>query len=224
MSEIDKYEAQKKKLDGLCEEHDLTYSFRKEDYPITLTLRTVQGAGVQLSMLEEAEGENYISPGASLKVIFAGGEINSVVSGGTFTISKTLRTKIENIFLKMASFWQQYFFRSVIESHALRPGMFPVIDESDADDTDDPPEEAPEDDEEDSDLDVDDLIDEAVKIVRAENKATTALLQRRLNIGYTRAGDIMALLEERGIVGPYKGSEPREVLPWDVPDDEGTEG
>ena len=57
MSEISKYEEQKKKMDGLCEEHDLVYSFRKEEYPITLTLRTVQGTGVQLSMLEETDGE-----------------------------------------------------------------------------------------------------------------------------------------------------------------------
>ena len=39
MSEIDKYEAQKKKLDGLCEEHDLTYRFRHDSYPITLTIK-----------------------------------------------------------------------------------------------------------------------------------------------------------------------------------------
>ena len=220
MSEISKYEEQKKKMDGLCEEHDLVYSFRKEEYPITLTLRTVQGTGVQLSMLEEADGENYISPGASLKLIFAGGELNSIVSGGTFTISKTLRTKIENIFLKMCSFWQQYFFRFVIENRALRTGMFPVIDEGDTDDTDEPSEEAPESDEEDGDTDVDGLIDEAIKVVRMENKATTSLLQRRLKVTYSAAGKIMDELEARGIVGPYKGSEPREVLPTDLPDDE----
>ena len=44
MREISKYEAQKKKLDGLCEEHDLTYRFRHDVYPITLTIRPPQSS------------------------------------------------------------------------------------------------------------------------------------------------------------------------------------
>jgi len=39
-----------------------------------------------------------------------------------------------------------------------------------------------------------------------------SLLQRRLSIGYTRAARIMDLLEERGVVGPARGAEPREIL------------
>ena len=65
----------------------------------------------------------------------------------------------------------------------------------------------------------DDLYDQAVSIVRMENKATVSLLQRRLNVGYARAARIMELLEENGIVGPFAGSNPREVLPADEPDD-----
>lgn len=65
----------------------------------------------------------------------------------------------------------------------------------------------------------DDLYDQAVSIVRMENKATVSLLQRRLNVGYARAARIMELLEENSIVGPYAGSNPREVLPADEPDD-----
>ena len=87
MSEVSKYEAQKKKMDGLCEEHDLNYRFRKESYPITLSVSPIQGVGVQMSMLDETDGGDYISPGASLTLIFADGELTSKVSGGTFTIS-----------------------------------------------------------------------------------------------------------------------------------------
>jgi len=65
----------------------------------------------------------------------------------------------------------------------------------------------------------DDLYDQAVSIVRMENKATVSLLQRRLNVGYARAARIMELLEENAIVGPFAGSNPREVLPADEPDD-----
>ncbi len=225
MSEITKYDAQKKKLDGLCEEHDLTYRVRKDVYPITLTIRPIQGVTEQLSLLEKAEGDDYISPEASMTWIYADGELTSRVCGGTFTISKVLRQKIENIFLKMVAFWTQYFFRDVIEKGSLRRGAMPVIDEADADDSgdeDEPVEEEAEesgDDADTSDPD-EDLITAATLLVRQENKASVSLLQRRLNIGYAKSARLVDILEERGIVGPYRGSEPREVLPADVPEEE----
>lgn len=237
MSEISKYEEQKKKMDGLCEEHDLVYRFRKDTYPITLTIRPIQGVGEQLSLLAKTEDEDYISPDAVMKWIFADGELTSRVEGGIFTISKTLRTKIENIFLKMIGFWQQYFFRDVIEKGSLRKGTMPVIDEADAEDDEDEdqeeqPDEAAEagdasdgqaDDEEVDDDGADpdeDQITAATQLVRFENKASVSMLQRRLNLGYSKAARLMDVLEERGIVGPYKGGQPREVLPYDAPGDE----
>lgn len=48
-------------------------------------------------------------------------------------------------------------------------------------------------------------------MVEAET-ASVSLLQRRLRIGYTRAARLIDMMEERGIVGPYEGSKPREVL------------
>ena len=56
--------------------------------------------------------------------------------------------------------------------------------------------------------------------MRGENKASVALLQRRMNIGYAKAARLIDALEELGVVGPYNGSEPREVLPSDLPDDD----
>ena len=220
MSEITKYEAQKKKLDGLCEEHDLVYRLRKNQYPITLTIRPIQGTAEQISLLEKAEGEDYISPNASMKWIFEDGELTSKVEGGTFTISKVLRTKIENIFLKMISFWQQYFFQYLITAGIITERNMPVIDEMDADDSGD--EDI--DDEEAEDLsdgeDPDeDLITAATLLVRQENKATVSLLQRRLKLGYSKASRLIDMLEDAGVVGPYRGSEPREVLPADVPEE-----
>ena len=68
-------------------------------------------------------------------------------------------------------------------------------------------------------------IKEAVRIVRAENVATASLLQREMNIGYAKAARIIDQLEELGVVGPFNGSQPREVLPYDEPDDQtGGEG
>jgi len=56
------------------------------------------------------------------------------------------------------------------------------------------------------------LAEQAIQIFRETRRASTSVLQRRLRIGYTRASRVMDLLEERGIVGPARGSDPREIL------------
>ncbi len=224
MSEITLYEAQKKKLQGLCDEHELSFRFRKDSYPITLTISPLQGMDAQMSMLEDVEEVGYRSPDSTMTWIFEDGNLTTKVSGGTFTISKVLRTKIESVLLKMISYWQQYFFRDVIEKDALRKGMMPVINEDEANDPPDGAEPLEEFDDEEETLVVDDkLFSQAISLVRAENKATTSMLQRRLNIGYARAARLMDELEKQGIVGPYKGSDPRDVLPADEPEDESEE-
>ena len=58
----------------------------------------------------------------------------------------------------------------------------------------------------------DELVEAAMEIIRQTRRASTSSLQRRLRIGYTRAARIMDLLEQRGIVGPAQGSDPREIL------------
>jgi DNA segregation ATPase FtsK/SpoIIIE, S-DNA-T family len=57
-----------------------------------------------------------------------------------------------------------------------------------------------------------DLIQQCIEVIRSEQKASVSLLQRRLRLGYTRAARIMDELEDRGIVGPSKGAEPRDIL------------
>ncbi len=56
------------------------------------------------------------------------------------------------------------------------------------------------------------LVEQALEVIRQTNRASVSVLQRRLRIGYTRAARIMDLLEERGVVGPNKGAEPRDIL------------
>ncbi|HEY1174146.1 MAG TPA: DNA translocase FtsK [Verrucomicrobiae bacterium] len=57
-----------------------------------------------------------------------------------------------------------------------------------------------------------DIIEQCIEVIRSEQKASVSLLQRRLRLGYTRAARIMDELEDRGIVGPSKGAEPRDIL------------
>jgi S-DNA-T family DNA segregation ATPase FtsK/SpoIIIE len=56
------------------------------------------------------------------------------------------------------------------------------------------------------------IIQQCIEVIRSEQKASVSLLQRRLRLGYTRAARIMDELENRGIVGPGKGAEPRDIL------------
>ena len=58
----------------------------------------------------------------------------------------------------------------------------------------------------------DEMIEQALEVIRQTKRASTSSLQRRLRIGYTRAARIMDLLEERGVIGPQDGAGPREIL------------
>lgn len=256
MSEISSYEAQVKKMQGLCEEHNLVYRFKKDRYPMTFTIKLSHAMDAQMSMLENAEDEGYISPKASMTWIFNDGVLETKVHGGTFTISKTVRTKIENILIKMITFWQQYFFRSVVEGQLLPERKMPVINDEalwpkdaapfEEDEIDD--EGEPDDDNTDSATESvapvvesnqpgveysesssgalvgldEQEIKEATRIIRALNKASCALLQRQMGIKAAKAERLLEALETLGVVGPFDGMNPREVLPYDEPDDGGS--
>jgi DNA segregation ATPase FtsK/SpoIIIE, S-DNA-T family len=60
--------------------------------------------------------------------------------------------------------------------------------------------------------DLDDMLDDAARLVVQNQHGSTSMIQRRLKLGYNRAGRIMDQLEALGVVGPNEGSKPREVL------------
>ncbi|HEV3229455.1 MAG TPA: FtsK/SpoIIIE domain-containing protein, partial [Solirubrobacteraceae bacterium] len=60
--------------------------------------------------------------------------------------------------------------------------------------------------------DDDPLLDDAIQLVVEMGTASTSMLQRRLRLGYTRAGRLIDMLERRGIISGYEGSKPRQVL------------
>ncbi|MEO8092293.1 MAG: DNA translocase FtsK [bacterium] len=60
--------------------------------------------------------------------------------------------------------------------------------------------------------DQDDLLADAARIVVESETASVSMLQRRLRVGYTRAGRLVDMLERRGIISGYEGSKPRQVL------------
>lgn len=64
----------------------------------------------------------------------------------------------------------------------------------------------------DKDNGADELLPAAVEIILEGNQASVSMLQRRLKLGYSRAARIIDQMEERGIVGPFEGSKPRQIL------------
>ncbi len=85
----------------------------------------------------------------------------------------------------------------VDETFLELPQVF--VDETDSEDGEFDPDEDP-------------LLDKAIEVVVTAQTASVSLLQRRLRVGYTRAGRLIDMLERRGIISPYEGSKPRRVL------------
>lgn len=232
MNVNDKLIAQKQKLENLCEEHNLTYGLDLYKNPARLTLRPLQGMYEQISMLENAEdGKPRISQDA-YKTFYAQDAEYGVVSDGHFDMDTDLERKFLNIFKKIDIFWKCLFTQECISTGAIKKGMMPVISEEESEKLEENTGDQSGEEAELEEADIGeeepgindalpdrDLIASAIQLVRMENTCTVSLLQRRLKIGYSRALDVIEELEEIGVVGPYKGSEPREVLPTDLPED-----
>ncbi len=69
--------------------------------------------------------------------------------------------------------------------------------------------------------DDDELYEDALGIVLSAGKGSTSLLQRRLNIGYSRAARLLDMMEERGIISPSRGTKPRTLLQGNEENEEG---
>ncbi len=71
-----------------------------------------------------------------------------------------------------------------------------------------------------SELDGDEMLPAAVEVILETGQASVSMLQRRLKLGYARAARIVDEMEEKGIVGPFQGSKPRDILitkeQWDA--------
>jgi S-DNA-T family DNA segregation ATPase FtsK/SpoIIIE len=88
----------------------------------------------------------------------------------------------------------------------------PEIDESLLEEVESDAEESGASGEDEFSPDEDPLLEEAIALVATMGTASTSMLQRRLRLGYTRAGRLIDMLERRGIISGYEGSKPRQVL------------
>lgn len=72
MSEISNYEAQKKKLQGLCDEHNFTFRFFKDRYPITLVITPINDVATQMDMLGNVE-----ETGIAVRILLCAGTLRT---------------------------------------------------------------------------------------------------------------------------------------------------
>ena len=133
MTESGKFEIYKKKLQGICDEHNLVYRFKKDSYPIMLIIQTAGGVSQQLSMLEEAEEDGYRSPDAQLRFSYKDGDLVYRISE-TFTIGDALFNKLKNLFKNMHFLWLQFYHREISEKEILSASDIPFIEDDSDDD------------------------------------------------------------------------------------------
>lgn len=86
----------------------------------------------------------------------------------------------------------------------LREDLLEAVEEEAAPESEGAPDEF--------DPDEDPLLEDAIRLVAEMQTASTSMLQRRLRLGYTRAGRLIDMLERRGVISGYEGSKPRQVL------------
>ena len=202
LSESARFAVYREKLKGICEANNLSYVFVKNAYAIKLIIRPLGGVGEQMSMLEEATEDNYISPGASILFTVKDGNLTYRMSK-TFTISDTLFNKIKNIFKNMHYLWLQFFFRELVEGGKLAALGYkmPDIPES-ASEPDLPPEAEPleevEDDEEDEPTS--DELTQATEIARQNNGITQAMLEEKMGVNAEKAIALLDDMESAGVI------------------------
>lgn len=215
-NEASKFAAQRTKLKNICEAHDLTYTFIKNSYPIKLIIRPIKGVGEQMSMLETASEDSYISPDAYLLFTMKDGVLVYRMSK-TFTISDTLFNKIKNIVKNMHYLWLQFFFRDLVEGGKLAalgykmpdipesggqqdaprenepdssnlPGEAEPLEEVDAEELDDAEEPAA------------DELTKATEIARQNGGVTQAMLEQQMGVTAEKAIALLDDMESAGVI------------------------
>jgi len=130
LTEQGRFEIYKKKLQGICDEHNLVYTFIKDKYPMALIIKTTGEISGQLSMLEQAEEDGYRNPDARLIFSYKDGDLVYRISEA-FTIGDALFNKLKNLFKNMHALWLQYFHREIIQNDMLTGEQLPAIDDDD---------------------------------------------------------------------------------------------
>ena len=235
-TEADKFEGFRQKLENICEENGLLYTFNTEGYPIVLTIQPQQGLDAQISMLEMADEKPFNSPDATIQFIMEDGAL-TLKMNERFTLPETLFTKVKNLFVKMVGSYLGAFYRDVREknllvspyvmskgspsSNAKFKELLEEFEEDeepgDAPEGEDFPEDLLEDEPGDGQLTHQEwLIQSATKYVRETGKCVLADLRKKFTLGYADAARLVDALVDAKVVGdPVEGGG-HAVLPFPV--------
>ncbi len=234
MNESAAYEGYKKKLEGICDKNNLTYTLSVSGYPITLTIRPVQGMEEQMTMLAMADEEPYNDSDATIVIVIEDGALSYKMSK-RFTINKTTFDKITNLFKKLHFCYLQMFHRDVTEKGLLRTPYTPAPPEEtnepinetlevpdDPESTDGETPDFPDDLMDDQDvapdvMSIDEyLLKRATAFVRKEGHVNLNMLCSEFNISYSKAGTLIEALTDAGVISQQTGlGGMREVLPYE---------
>ncbi len=166
---------------------------------ITGTIKANFPARISFQVAQKVDSRTILDTGGADKLLGRGdmlllppGSSKLIRAQGAMTTDEDIHSLVE--FIKQQALPAKFEIPNPDEAEgksAAMPGLPGAEDEDDADG---------------------ELLDAATNIIRETRRASVSLLQRRLKIGYNRAGRLMDVLEERGIVGPARGSDPREIL------------
>jgi DNA segregation ATPase FtsK/SpoIIIE, S-DNA-T family len=146
-----------------------------------------------------------VSSQVDSRVILDGGGAEALLGQGDMLFRPAGTSKLQRIqgafvteeeIARITSHWSQQGEPEFAEE--LLEAAEPPLEEGAGDDDFDP--------------DQDDLLDQAAQVVVESGTASVSMIQRRLRVGYTRAGRLIDMLERRGIISGYEGSKPRQVL------------
>ena len=118
MTEELKFMKLKDNLEKFCAKKGFSCRFVYESYPMTLSIRPLQGMFDQISLLEKAEDGNKISQDAVLVFSRVDGEIVTKILG-TFTLPDKVFQSLKNNFKALSDLYLQFFHRTVIQMEIL---------------------------------------------------------------------------------------------------------
>ncbi len=166
---------------------------------ITGTIKANFPARISFQVAQKVDSRTILDTSGADKLLGRGdmlflppGSSKLVRAQGAMTTDDDIHSIVE--FIKQQALPAKFEIPNADEAEGKPAGMPGLPGTEDEDDADD------------------DLLEAATNIIRETRRASVSLLQRRLKIGYNRAGRLMDVLEERGIVGPARGSDPREIL------------
>lgn len=235
--ESQNFEGYKKKLESLCDEHGLVYSFRYDTYPAALTIQPAGDMDSQVTMLEYAGEKPVNSPDAKLVLEIRNGLVEMSTCERLY-MTDALYKKFVNLFKKLHYSYLQMLHEELVKAGSIQKLPFPApsqeqkpekpeVFDGELDEADGEPPDA--DDEDGGDF-PDDLMDygddeddiprmsfedyllkAGTEAVRANGWVDMDFLMKKFNISFSKAAQLIEALEDAGVIGDERDEKGRRM-------------